>query len=160
MNEHESVRAMLPLAAAGLLSADELRRVEQHARICEACRKDQETWSAYAQGLRKLPQPSAPAGLMERTRARILQEQAQEYAAAAGRRRYAWLLGALVAFGWTSSLAFWIVARALTGGVFTVMGVNLVNGVAWSLGSTVLAWTTAAAAAMMLGRGREKRRFL
>jgi len=156
MNEHESIRAMLPLAAAGLLSADELRRVEQHARTCEDCRKDQETWSVYAQGLRKLPQPSASAGLMERTRARIIQEQA----VAAGRRRQSWLLGALVVFGWTSSLAFWVVARALTGGVFTVMGVNLVNGVAWSLGSTVLAWTTAAAAAIMLGRGREMRRFL
>jgi anti-sigma factor RsiW len=156
MSEHESVRAMLQLAAAGLLGPDELRRVEQHARTCELCRTDLETWSAYAQGLRKLPQPSAPAGLMERTRARII----QEHAAAAGRRRHAWLLGALVAFGWTGSLVFWVVARALTGGVFTVMGVNLVNGVGWSLSSTVLAWTTAAAAAMMLGRGREKRRFL
>ena len=156
MNEHESIRAMLPLAAAGLLSADELRRVEQHARTCEACRKDQETWSVYAQGLRKLPQPSPPDGLMERTRARVV----REHAVAAGRRRHALLLGALAAFGWTSSLAFWIVARALTGGVFTVMGVNLMNGVVWSLSSTVLAWTTAAASAMMLGRGREMRRFL
>jgi len=156
MNEHESVRAMLPLGAAGLLDPDEVRRVEEHARTCELCRSDLETWSVYAQGLRKLPQPSAPAGLMERTRARII----QEHAVAAGRRRHAWLLGALAAFGWTSSLAFWVVARALTGGVFTVMGVNWVNGLAWSLGSTVVAWTTAAAAAMMLGRGREMRRFL
>lgn len=156
MNEHESVREMLALAASGLLGPDEVRRVEQHARTCELCRKDLETWSAYAQGLRKLPQPSAPDGLMERTRARILQQHAQ----AAGHRRHAWLLGALVAFGWTSSLAFWVVVRALTGGVFTVMGTNVVNGLVWSLGSTVLAWTTAAAAAMMLGRGREMRRFL
>ena len=156
MNEHESVRAMLALASAGLLGPDELRRVEQHARTCELCRSDLETWSLYAQGLRKLPQPSAPAGLMERTRARII----QQHAVAAGRRRQAWLLGALAAFGWTSSLAFWVVARAVTGGVFTVMGVNLVNGVAWSLGSAVLTWTTVAAAAMMLGRGREMRRFL
>lgn len=156
MNEHESVRAMLPLAVSGLLGPEDVCRVEEHARTCELCRSDLETWSAYAQGLRKLPQPSAPAGLMERTRARII----QEHAVAAGRRRHAWLLGALVAFGWMSSLAFWVVARALTGGVFTVMGVNLVSGVAWSLGSTVLAWTTVAAAAMMLGRGREMRRFL
>jgi hypothetical protein len=156
MNEHESVRAMLALAAAGLLGPDEVRRIEEHARTCELCRRDLETWSVYAQGLRKLPQPSAPAGLMERSRARIL----QEHAVAAGRRRHAWLLGALVAFGWTSSLAFWVVARALTGGVFIVMGANLVNGIVWSLGSTVLAWTTAAAAAMLLGRGREMRRFL
>jgi len=156
MNEHELVRAMLALSAAVLLSPDEVRRVEEHVRTCELCRTDLETWSEYAQGLRKLPQPSAPAGLMERTRAKIV----QEHAVAAGRRRHAWLLGALVVFGWTTSLAFWVVARALTGGVFTVMGVNLVNGVTWSLSSTVLAWTTAAAAAMMLGRNREMRRFL
>jgi len=156
MSEHESVRQVLPLAAAGSLGPDEVRRVEEHVRTCELCRTDLETWSLYAQGLRKLPQPSASAGLMERTRARIIQEQA----VAAGRRRHAWLLGALAAFGWTISLAVWVVARALTGGVFTVMGVNLVNGLAWSLVSTVLAWTTAAAAAIMLGRGREMRRFL
>ena len=83
MNEHESVRAMLPLAAAGLLGPGELRRIEQHARTCELCRSDLETWSVYAQGLRKLPQPSAPAGLLERTRARII----HEHAVAAGRRR-------------------------------------------------------------------------
>ena len=70
MNEHESVRALLPLGAAGLLGPDEIRSVEQHARACEACRKDLDTWSAYAEGLRKLPQPSAPDGLVERTRAR------------------------------------------------------------------------------------------
>ena len=160
MNEHESVRAMLALAAAGLLGPDETRRVEQHARTCEACQKDLETWSLYAQGLRKLPQPSVPAGLMERTRARMIQKHAEDHAVAAGIRRQALLLGALAIFGWTTSLAFWVVARALTGGVFTVMGVNLVNGLTWTLGSTVLTWTTAAAAAMMLGRGREMRRFL
>jgi anti-sigma factor RsiW len=156
MNEHESVRALLPLGAAGLLGPAEIRSVEQHARACEACRKDLDTWSAYAEGLRKLPQPSAPDGLVERTRARIT----QEHAVAAGHRRHAWLLGALAVFGWGTSLAFWIVARALTGGVFTVMGANLVNGLVWSLGSTILAWTTAAAAALVLGRHREMRRFL
>src|SRR4029078_13358875 len=92
MNEHEAVRAMLALSAAVLLSPDEVRRVEEHVRTCELCRTDLETWAEYAQGLRKLPQTSAPAGLMERTRAKIV----QEHAVAAGRQRHAWLLGALV----------------------------------------------------------------
>ena len=81
MTEHESVRAMLALAAAGALGPEEVRRIEQHAQGCELCRRDLETWAVYTQGLGKLPQPSAPEGLVQRTQARILQERTE---AAAG----------------------------------------------------------------------------
>jgi hypothetical protein len=53
-----------------------------------------------------------------------------------------------------------MVVQTVTGGVLIVMGANVVSGLAWSLGSTVLTWTTVAAAALMLGRGRQMRRFL
>lgn len=155
MNEHESVRDMLALAAAGVLGPDEVRRVEQHARTCELCRRDLETWSAYSQGLRKLPQPSAPDGLTERTRARIV----QQHAAAAGRRRHELLLAALAIFGWAAGWSFWVLARAAAGGSLYLLGANLVSGLTWSLGSTVLVWMTAGTAAVVLRR-REMRRFL
>lgn len=146
MNEHESVREMLALAAAGALGPDEIRRIEQHAQGCDLCRADLETWSAYAQGLRKLPQPSMPEGLVQRTQTRILQQRVE----AAGRRRQELLLAALALFGWASGLPFWTLARALTGGSLLT----------WSLVSTVLVWVTAATAALMLGKRREIRRFL
>jgi len=156
MTEHEGVRAMLALAAAGVLLPEEIRRVDQHAQECELCRRDLETWSAYAQGLRKLPQPSAPEGLLQRTQARILQERAQ----AADRRKSELMLGALAIFGWGTGWASWTLARAITGGSLHVFGANLVNGLTWSLVSVAVAGITAATAALMLGRSREARRFL
>jgi anti-sigma factor RsiW len=143
MTEHESVRAMLPLAAAGALAPEELRRVDQHARECERCRRDLETWAAYTQGLRKLPQPLAPEGIVQRTQVRILRERSQ----AAECRRHDLFLGALAIFGWAAGWAFWILARAIAGGT-------------WSSVSTVLVWMTAGTAALMLGRRRQMRRFL
>ena len=156
MTEHESVRAMLALAAAGALEPKEQRRVDEHARECDLCRKDLETWAAYAQGLRKQPQPSVPAGLAQRTQALIL----QHHAGTADRRRHEWFLAALALFGWGAGWAFWTLIRAITGGSLSVFGINLVSGLTWSLVSMVMTWMTAATAALMLGRRREMRRIL
>ena len=156
MNEHESIRAMLALAAAGALDPAESMRVERHAKACEDCRRELDIWSTYAHGLRQLPQPLAPTDLTERTRALILGKRA----VAAGRRWNDLMLGALAVFGWAIGLTFWILVRVFTGGVVSVLGINLVNGLTWSLLSTVLVWMTAAAAAMMLERSRQMRRIL
>ncbi|MBZ5673491.1 MAG: zf-HC2 domain-containing protein [Acidobacteriia bacterium] len=156
MTEHESVRAMLALAAAGALEPKEQRRVDQHARECDLCRKDLETWAAYAQSLRKLPQPAAPEGMAQRTQALILQHRAET----TSRRRNELFLGALAMFGWGAGWAFWTLVRAIVGGNLNVFGANLLNGLTWSLMSMVVAGITAATAASMLGKGKEARRFL
>jgi hypothetical protein len=154
MNEHESTRMMLALAAAGALDPAELRRVNQHAQVCEVCRRELETWSVYARGLRGLPQPSVPVDLVGRTQARIFEERA----AASSRRRDDLLLAALAVFSWMTTLAFWALARVFTGGVVDVLGANLVSALAWSLIWAVLVWITATAAAVTLGRQRHLRR--
>jgi len=156
MNEHESIRVMLALAAAGALDPAESTRVERHANVCDDCRRELETWSRYAYGLRELPQPSAPPDLMERTRTRLLQERA----VAEGRRWNGLMLGVLVVFGWATGLTLWILVRVFTGAVLTVFGANLVSGLTWSLVSVVLSWMTAATAALMLGKSRQMRRAL
>jgi hypothetical protein len=157
MTEHHAIVAMLPLAVSGALDVQEQRRVEDHARECPSCLREMEIWSGYAQGLGKLPQPSVPAQLMERTRMRLVSERA----AAADRRWDELMLGALVLFAWTLGLTFWFVARIVTGGELVVMGANLVRFGTWSAGSTVLVWLTAAVAAITLGkRRRELRRVL
>jgi len=157
MSEHESVHELMALAAAGALEAREQRLLEEHARECAACRRELEIWSGYARGLRQLPQPQVPAHLMERTRSRLMQERA----ASADQRWDELTLGALALFAWTVGLTFWFVARLVTGGELIVMGANLVRFGAWSAGSTVLVWLTAAVAAIALGkRRRELRRAL
>jgi len=154
MTEHESIRAMLALTVADALEPGELRRVQQHAESCESCRRELQAWSLHAQGLRKLPQPIAPEGLMERTRARIIEQRE----AAMARRHENRMLAALVIFGWAASLATWALVRILAGGSLSVLGMNLVSGVTWSLLSTALVWMTAAAAAAMLGKRNQLRR--
>jgi hypothetical protein len=154
MSEHESMLEMLALAAAGALDEGEQRRLEQHARECPICRRELEVWSAYTQGMRRLPQPAVPAQLMERTRARILRERA----AAAERRWDDLMVAALALFAWTVGLSFWFLLRVFSGGALIVMGTNLVRLGTWSAISTVLVWLTAAAAALALGRRRRELR--
>jgi hypothetical protein len=154
MTEHESIQAMLALTAADALDPGELRRVQQHAGSCEICRGELHAWSIYARGLPKLPQPVAPEGLLERTRARIIEQRE----AAAARRHENVMLAGLVVFGWAASLTTWTLVRVLIGGTLDVLGVNLLSGVSWTLLSTVFVWMTAAAAAAMLGRSNEHRR--
>ena len=155
MNDHDTIRKLLPLAAADALNADELRRVEQHARECESCGREMQVWGLYSQGLRQQPQPSAPADLLMRAQVRVLRERAH----AADRRRDAIMLGALACMSLMCSVMSWLVARALTGGVLEMFGTNWMSPVPWFLGSTALTWMTAATAAIALG-GRPMRRTL
>jgi anti-sigma factor RsiW len=154
MSEHECMRELLTLAAAGALDAQEQRRLQEHVRDCPACRRELEVWSGYSQSLRQLPQPPVPAQLMERTRARLIEERA----AAADRRWDELMLGALALFAWTVGLTFWFIARIVTGGELVIMGANLVRLGTWSAGSTVLVWLTAAVAAVALGKRRRELR--
>jgi hypothetical protein len=148
MTEHESIQAMLALYAAEALEPAEAKRVEQHADGCEICKRELLAWNCYAGGLLQLPQPVAPAGLMERTRSRIMDRRA----ASITRRREAIMLSSLMVFGWAASLVTWIIVRVFTGGTLQVLGANLVSGFTWPLVSTAFVWMTAAAAAAMLGR--------
>jgi anti-sigma factor RsiW len=154
MSEHESMRSLLALAAAGVLDAGEQRSLDAHIRECEACRRESESWNAYAAGLRQLPQPPIPGQLLERTRARVLQVRA----ASAERRWNDLMIAALAMFAWTVGLSFWFLVRLFTGGTLMVMGTNLLRLGTWSALSTALVWVTAAAAAVALNRRRRELR--
>jgi predicted anti-sigma-YlaC factor YlaD len=156
MNEHETVRGLLALAAAGVLQIDEQRRVDRHLRECAGCRAELERWQSYAQGLQHLHQPAVPANLMERTRARILQERE----AADAQRAEGLLLSTLAAFAWIVGLTLWFLVRVFSGGALVLHGTNLTGLLTWSLASTAFVWLTAATAALLLGRNREMRSIL
>jgi hypothetical protein len=150
VSDHQSMRELLALAAAGALDGEQQRRLDEHARQCPICSRELEIWSAYSQGLRRLPQPVPPGQLIERTRARLLQERA----AVADRRWNDRMLGALALFAWTVGLSFWFLFRIVTGGDLVIMGTNLIRLGTWSAVSTVFVWVTAAAAALALGKRR------
>ena len=155
MNMHESIRTKLALAAAGALPDDERRQVEQHARECEACRRELEVWGLYAQGLHQLPQPMLPPDLLARTQARILRQENPMH-----ERRSGVMFCALAAYSWVIAFSVWLIARAVTGGTLEVSGTNLVGVGPWLFTSWVLAWITAGAAAVTLGNSYRARRIL
>lgn len=153
MSEHESVLQILALASAGALDAGELQRVQRHVQACEACRRELEIWSTYTQALRELPQPSVAEDLVARTQARLVAAQAS----AADGLVSDLLLGGLALLGWAVSLTAWFLIHELSRGSISVFGMNLVSAVSWSVVSTVAAWITAAATAVMLGREMRRR---
>jgi anti-sigma factor RsiW len=156
VSEHASIRELLSLAAAGVLDPDEQRRVEQHATVCDACRRELELWQGYSRELVRLPAPVAPKYLADRTRALVLEKRA----AATERRWDDIVLAVLVLLGWTVSLVAWVVFRLFTGGMLSVMESSFVTILEWLGASTLFAWLTAAVAAVMLGSRRGVRRIV
>jgi len=156
VSEHASIRELLSLAAAGVLDPDEQRRVEQHATVCDACRRELELWQGYSRELVRLPAPVAPKYLADRTRALVLEKRA----AATQRRWDDIVLAVLVLLGWTVSLVVWVVFRLFTGGMLSVVESSFVTILEWLGASTLFAWLTAAVAAVMLGSRRVVRRMV
>jgi hypothetical protein len=67
MSDHDSVRQLLALSAAGLLDAAEERLVREHARACARCAAKLDDYAALSAGLSALPVPQPPAHLVART---------------------------------------------------------------------------------------------
>ena len=151
MNDHETIRKMLASAAAGSLETHEQILVEQHARDCGACRRELEVLGVYARSLGALPQPVAPAGLVERTHARLVQQNA----AAKDKRQGDLMLGLLAAFSWVTGTMVWIALRALVRGDRHLLQLNLIETAAWSFAFTILAWATAGVAAILISKQQE-----
>ena len=140
MSNHETVRELLALSAAGLLEAGEERLVREHARKCAACAAELAEFGSLTAGLGALPVPEPPAGLVARTVVRL--------AAEADRRQ-----GFAMA-GWTAVFAcvFVVVVgqtlRLLAGGSAAL------TWLAWALVSSVLGGTSVL---VLLSRRRPER---
>jgi hypothetical protein len=92
---------LLSGSVAGLLTAEETRRLREPLEGCAGCSERLEELRAVAAGLKVLPLPPASLMLTERTRALV----AAEIAAAADRRQAAVMAG-VVGFGsWVLMLA-------------------------------------------------------
>ena len=87
MSEHETVRQLLALSAAGLLDAAEERLVREHARQCARCAAKLDDYAALSAGLSALPCPLPLADLLRRTNSLVAAEldrrQGAAFAAAA-----------------------------------------------------------------------------
>jgi anti-sigma factor RsiW len=156
MSEHETVRDLLALAAAGALSPEDQLRVDRHSRACPECLRQIEVWRSYASELRSLPQPVVPNHLLQRTQARLAQEQLK----VDERRSSGLVLVFLSLFGWVLSFAIWLMVRLSTGGM-AIVNAEILRPDLWSLIWTVFVWASGVAAVVMLAKHqREWRRVL
>ena len=155
MSEHDSIRGLLALAVAGALEPKEQERVERHARECTACAAELDDWQLLAGALKRLPTPQPSAALIERTRARAELQMAAE---AEHRWNYR-VIGFVILFAWTLTLASWPVVRLLSGNLLGWF--DPAFGRAWVgfAGFTALAWLGGGVAAAMLAvhQRRERR---
>jgi hypothetical protein len=140
MSDHESVRQLLALSAAGLLDGGEERLVREHAHQCAACAAELDEFAALSAGLRALPCPLPPADLLRRTSTLLAGE--------ADRREGAVFAGAAAIFACAFVLLFGQTLRILVGDSAALVWL------AWASISSVLG---AASALVLASRRRLER---
>jgi hypothetical protein len=74
MNDHELIRPLLALGAAGLLDAEGERRLREHTATCAECSAELETFAKIAGALGGLPVSAPPPDLLWRTQALLAAE--------------------------------------------------------------------------------------
>lgn len=119
MNDHEQVRPLLALGAAGLLDAEGERRLREHTVVCAECRAELEAFAEIAGALGGLPAAAPPPDLLWRTQVMM--------AAEADRREGARMAAAAAAVAGALLLA---VAAALHS---TLGDTAMLAWLAWSL---------------------------
>ncbi len=155
MSAHDRIRELLPLAAAGATTPDEQRLVEEHVPQCAGCARELDEWRLLGEAIADAPPPPPPEMLVERTRNRIAAQEASRRE----RRVSDVILGFVILFGWTVSLAGWLLWRLMTGG--PLLALSWRGAAFWLGGSTLFAWLTAGVAVVLLVSKRElMRRYL
>ena len=152
VSEHEKIRELLALAAAGALTSAEEKQVAKHLQSCPACSNELEAWRPIASELRRLPTPQPSSWLVQATLARAAAKLAEQAEHDWNRR----VLISVVAFAWVLTIASWP--------VFHFISERLLEpqfGDTWIIFAAFSAfgWLAGGVAAVMLGirQPRERR---
>lgn len=152
MQDHTKIRDLLTLAAAGALTGEEQKQIEEHLRQCWECRIEFALWGRLAGALQEIPTSLAPAGLVERTR-RTLERQA---VIKAERRQQRWLFVWLTVFAWATTLVTWPLFEFFGNRVreFADLSWTHITAVEAWVGYMLVVGTTGALAVGLLGKRR------
>jgi len=152
MSEHDEIRDLLSLAAAGALDPQAEERIARHMRTCAHCAAELESWQTLARGLRRIPTPQPSAAVIERARARAELALAEAAEQRSNRR----VLVLLAAFAWTLTLVSWPLVRVFSGGINFWFATRLPQTWYAFAAFTALAWLAGGAAAMILALHRRR----
>lgn len=156
MTEHEKLKGLISLGAAGALDEAEERALAAHVTTCGDCAAELENWRELGSALRRVPTPQAPMQLVERVRAQMVAQGFAEMERRQNFRIVAWL--GLV--GWTVTLASWPLLRLLSNEAARFTDIGFLHTWYGLFGFTVAGWVAAGAAAAMVAlRHRQERRF-
>lgn len=114
MKNHNELRELLPLAAAGALAEHQALAVRQHVNECAECKEIFERWEQLAGVCAALPPVPFPDWLTQKTLDRVSQSRQ----AAEDRRWNCLGFTALAAFSWAMSLLTCSIIRSATGIAF------------------------------------------
>ena len=154
MSEHDEIRKLLSLAAAGALDAAEDQRISAHLRACASCAAKLASWQAIGAGLRRMPTPQAPAALVARTIAHAQMRFAEEL----DRRSERKVLALVVVFSWIFVALSWPLAQLLGHGWLSLLGLGFEQGWKNFAVFTAWCWIAGAAAAILLAMRRDRER--
>jgi hypothetical protein len=155
MNEHDKVRELLALAAAGALTAAEEKQVAEHVRSCVSCSNELDAWGRIATELRRLPTPQPSSWLLQATLARAEAKIADEAEHVCNRH----VIIFVVTLAWLLTIASWPVFDFVSPYFGSLLGPQF--GHAWTVFAafTALGWLAGGVAAVMLAiRQRGERR--
>ena len=156
MSEHDKIRELLPLAAAGALTGTEENQVAEHVRSCVSCSNELGAWRPIASELRRLPTPQPSSWLAQATLARAeakLTEQAEHD----WNRR---VIIAVVAFAWLLTIASWPVFHFVSGRFGSLLEPQVSHTWVSFAAFTALGWLAGGVAAVMLAVHRRGERRL
>jgi hypothetical protein len=133
MSDHESVRHLLALSAAGLLDAAEERLVREHARQCARCAAKLDDYATLSAGLAALPCPLPLPDLLRRTNSAV--------AAELDRRQGAVFAGGAAVFALAFVLVIGLTLRIVAGDSVALawLGWALISSVLGTASAVVLA---------------------
>ena len=156
MNEHDAIRELLPLAAAGTLDAAEEARLATHIRLCPDCAANLSVWQQVGADLRRIPTPQAPAALVERTITLAQTRLTQELDRRTERR----VVALVIVFSWAFVAASWPLAQLLAHGWQSLLGFGFEQGWENFAVFTAICWLAGGVAAVLLAMRRSHERRL
>ncbi|HKF51253.1 MAG TPA: zf-HC2 domain-containing protein [Candidatus Acidoferrales bacterium] len=153
-NEHDQLRELLSLAAAGVLDASDEQRVAAHIGVCPECAASLNRWQQVGANLRRLPTPQAPAALVSRT---ILLAQTR-LAEESSRRTERRMMVLILVFSWAFVAVSWPLAQLFAHGWESLLGFGFEQGWKNFVIFTAFCWMAGAAAAILLAMRRSRQR--